>query len=306
MKQPAEWAGRVTQAMASMVYAELVMYQKDENKYAKTLGYMTDIINSNQYSLQPFENLWETEFEWNDETIFDVNYIAKGGRRTWGGANATGGTVWPCMIGIDGLTGSPDYDGGGWGFEPVVPTAYEMYEEADRRRDIGILNIEKYIADYAAQGITVTYEGRYQNTGFFLRKYQPRVGGNADNSGDTELNWDNNLRVYRYAETLLNAAELALRTGSGNAQAYLDEVRGRARLTSVPATMDNIFNKRHLEFVGEGKRYFDLVRFGKAVEVLKPNQYGRVQWTENKKYLPIPQSEINAALGTLIQNPYED
>ncbi|MCD8165133.1 MAG: RagB/SusD family nutrient uptake outer membrane protein [Bacteroides sp.] len=306
MKQSAEWAGRVTQAMASMVYAEFVMYQKDESKYSKALGYMTDIINSNQYSLQPFENLWETEFEWNDETIFDVNYIAKGGRRTWDEPLLTGGTVWPCMIGIDGLTGSPDYDGGGWGFEPVTPTAYEMYEEADRRRDIGILNIEKYIADYAAKGITVTYGGRYQNTGFFLKKYQPRVGDNADNSGSAELNWDNNLRVYRYAETLLNAAELAVRTGSGNTQGYLDEVRERAGLTSIPATLDNIFNERHLEFVGEGKRYFDLVRFGKAADVLKPNQYGRVQWTENKKHLPIPQGEINAALGTLIQNPYEN
>ncbi len=304
MKQPAEWAGRVTQAMASMLYAEFVMYQQDDTKYSKALGYMREIINSNLYSLQPFENLWETEFEWNDETIFDINYIAKGGNRTWGDSNHTGGTVLPAMIGIDGLNGSPDYEGG-WGFEPVTPTAYAAYEEQDRRRDIGILNIDKYIAEKAAEGITVTYGGRYQNTGLFLRKYLGRIGDNAENSGDADLNWDNNLRIYRYSETLLNAAELAVRTGA-DGQGYLDQVRTRAGVISVPATLENILHERHLEFVGEGKRYFDLVRFGKATEVLKPNEYGRVQWTENKKYLPIPQKEIDAAKGELIQNPYED
>lgn len=30
----------------------------------------------------------------------------------------------------------------------------------------------------------------------------------------------------------------------------------------------------------------------------------RIQWTENKKYLPIPQDEIEAAKGTLVQNEY--
>ena len=30
----------------------------------------------------------------------------------------------------------------------------------------------------------------------------------------------------------------------------------------------------------------------------------RIQWTESKKYLPIPQDEIEAAKGTLKQNEY--
>jgi SusD family. len=319
MKQPADWAGRVTQAMASMLYAEYVMYQKDETKYAKALGYMKEIVSSGQYSLQPFTNLWETSYEWNDETIFDVNYIAKGGKRAWDKAEATGGTVLPAMIGIDGLSGSPDYVGG-WGFEPVAKEAYDAYEEGDLRRDIGILNMDKYIADNAAKGITVSYGGRYQNTGLFLRKYLGRIGGNEGSIGSADLNWDNNLRIYRYAETLLNATELALRTGDGSAQSYLDQIRSRAGVASIPATLDNILLERRREFVGEGKRYFDLVRFDKAAEVLKPKggkvldkkggEYvkdgipERVQWNENKKYLPIPQSEIEAAQGTLTQNPY--
>ena len=35
MKQPDEWAGRMTQAAASMIYADYVMYQKDQSRYGK-------------------------------------------------------------------------------------------------------------------------------------------------------------------------------------------------------------------------------------------------------------------------------
>lgn len=319
MKESAQWSGRATQAMGAMLYSEYVMYQKDETKYSKALGYMKSIITSGQYSLQPYGNLWESQFEWSNETIFDINYIAKGGKRDWGDAEATGGTVLPSMIGIDGLNGSPDYVGG-WGFEPVAKEAYDAFENDDKRRDISILNINKYIADNADKGVTVKYGGRYQNTGFFLRKYIGRIGGNAGSVASADLNWDNNLRIYRYAETLLNAAELSLRTNEGSAQNYLDQIRTRAGVASIPANLDNILLERRREFVGEGKRYFDLVRFGKASEVLKAKggkvlnkttgKYDidgipeRVQWTESKKYLPIPQSEIEASKGTLVQNPY--
>ena len=181
--------------------------------------------------------------------------------------------------------------------------------------------MKKYIEDNAAKGITVSYGGRYQNTGLFLRKYLGRVGGNNGASASSDLGWDNNQRIYRYAETLLNASELALRTGDqAKADKYLNMVRQRAGVENKTATLDVLLNERRLEFVGEGKRYYDLVRFGKAAEVLKPgggkvlnkaktayDQVGipeRIQWTENKKYLPIPQGEIETAKGTLTQNNY--
>lgn len=81
----------------------------------------------------------------------------------------------------------------------------------------------------------------------------------------------------------------------------------RAGLTNtVEPTIDNILEERHLEFVGEGKRYWDLVRSGKAASVLVPDTYGyrTNTWSAKKKYLPIPQGEIDAAQGTLVQNNY--
>lgn len=108
---------------------------------------------------------------------------------------------------------------------------------------------------------------------------------------------------------MLNAAELLVRTNGNLAEAkkYLNAVRQRAGLTTeLEPTIDNIIEERHLEFVGEGKRYWDLIRSDKAATTLVPDSYGyrTNSWTENKKYLPIPQSEIDAAQGTLIQNNY--
>jgi len=328
MKQSDEWAGRMTQAAAAMIYTDYVMYQKDATRYSKALGYMKDIIDSQKYDLvDNYDDLYLISKEWNQEIIFDINFCAKGGKRGWGAANATGGTVYPEMIGIDGLSivtaaGHTAEFQGGWGFGAVAKEAYDAFEAGDKRRDVAILNIDKYIKDKATVGDKVSYGGRYQNTGFFLRKYLPRPGGTEGNVADAALNWDNNLHLYRFAETLLNAAELALETNDpGYAKTCLDRVRKRAGLASITPTVEAILKERRVEFVGEGKRYFDLVRSGQATSVLKAGAgvvlldkatltYGgkaipeRPQWTENKKYLPIPQGEIEAAKGTITQNPY--
>ena len=127
---------------------------------------------------------------------------------------------------------------------------YQRYDEADTRRDATCWN---------AGAVGADYNKRYQDTGFFLEKYAAHTGDNADQKASSELNWNNNLRIYRFSETLLNAAELIVRgAGAGDAQGYLDRVRTRAGLKSITANLDNIIEERHLEFVGEGKRYWTL------------------------------------------------
>ena len=56
-----------------------------------------------------------------------------------------------------------------------------------------------------------SYNPRYQDTGFFLEKYVAHTGDNKDQIADADLNYNNNLRIYRFSETLLNAAELIVR-----------------------------------------------------------------------------------------------
>ena len=117
-----------------------------------------------------------------------MNYISKGGKRDWGAANTTGGTVLPAMIGIDGLnyngtgkdivTGASTEFVGGWGFGAVSKEVYDAFEEGDLRRDLALLNMDKYMEDeWNNEGVRVSYGGRYQNTGIFLRKYLGRPGG---------------------------------------------------------------------------------------------------------------------------------
>ena len=295
--------GHVTQAMAEMLYAEVVMYQNDNTRYSKALGYMKDIIGSTKYSLvNDYASMWESTGEWGTESIFEINYTAKNGAHDWGSAIATGGSVYPKLIGINSLSGSPDYVGG-WGFEPVCKSAYTMFDATDKRRDASILNFATYAATTGA-----SYSPRYEDTGYFMRKYLPRVGGNAGYTASADMNYNNNIRVYRYAETLLNAAELTLATNgvASEAQTDLDAVRTRAGLGTIPVSIDNILNERHLEFVGEGKRYWDLIRSGKAATVLVPGSAlnRTVGWSVSKKYLPIPQGDVDSGQGTLTQNNY--
>ena len=71
------------------------------------------------------------------------------------------------------------------------------------------------------------------------------------------------------------------------------------------ATLDDVLKERHLEFIGEGKRYWDLVRTGEAAKVLTPDKYGyrTNSWTESKKYIPIAQGELDTD-PALVQNKY--
>ncbi|MEO7992240.1 MAG: RagB/SusD family nutrient uptake outer membrane protein, partial [Chryseolinea sp.] len=64
--------------------------------------------------------------------------------------------------------------------------------------------------------------------------------------------------------------------GSPNAQSYMDLIRTRAGLASVPPTLDNIKTERRYELAFEGIRYWDLLRwYGvEAGEIIHQNETG--------------------------------
>ena len=300
--------GRFTRAAAQMLRANVVMYQQDASRYATVLTDMREIIGSGLYSLRSdFAGLWTDSGEWGSESIFEVNYTDSPSSRTWENPTKAGGTVFPTLIGINGYSG-PEWDTGGYGFEPVEEALYNAYEGDDTRRDATILNFAKY----RQQHPEATYTPRYDDTGYFNRKYLGRADGHDKYTGNApEMNFRNNYRVWRYAETLLIASELIVRTNGDQDEAdgYLNQVRARAfgmkpddaafAAKRRTATLDNLLLENRLEFALEGHRFWDLVRCGKAGEVLGSRGY-----TDAKKHLPIPQSEIDKAHGTLKQNPY--
>ena len=292
--------GRVTIPFVYMLYTEIVMYQNDQSRFPTALNYMKEIIDSPDYSLNPdFAAIWDVTGEWCDESIYEINYSDYLGGRNWSWGGTAGGTVVPGMVGARGYNGADGiHDNTGWGFCTVRQSAYDSYEEGDVRRDVSIWTPEPG-----------SYQIGYQDTGHFIGKYAPIIGANAGQIADAILNYNNNLRLYRYSEVLLNAAELAVRgAGSGDAQGWLDQVRSRAGLGSKTATLENILDERKLEFLGEGKRYWDLIRSGLAESVLVPDDEvpnGRQgTYTPNKKYIPFPQGEVDQAHGTIKQNPY--
>lgn len=285
--------GRVTKHFVYMLYAEVVMYQNDATRKPTALKYMEEIIDSNKYRLvDDFASIWDVTGEWGLESIWEINYSDYLASRNWSWGGTAGGTVVPCMIlprGYDSSDGI--HDNTGWGFGTVRKSTFDSYDAADKRRDVSIW-----------QPTPGSYKPGFQDTGYFLGKYAGKIGGNSGQIADAVLNYNNNLRLYRFSEALLNAAEL----GSPKAQTYLDMVRQRAGLSSVPATLDNIIQERAWEFLGEGKRYWDLIRTGLAKDLLvKGNEIPDDRtgnYTDNKKYLPFPQDEIDKCRGTLKQN----
>ena len=308
MKSPVGSEGRVTKAMAYMLYAEMVMYQNDQTRYQKALDCMKEIISSGQYSLvSDFAGLWTESGEWGPESIWEINYTSEGSPRDWNNNGiTTGGNVYSTLIGV---AGGPKLQGDlagkiydGWGFSTVNEAAYNMYDEGDIRRDGGILNLTG--KQESAPGAGDGYVQRWEDTGYFLYKYLARQNGNHGAQGDVNMGHGNNIRMYRYAETLLNAAELSVLLGQ-DGSSYLKQVRDRAHCKDTGTSRDDIITERRKEFLGEGKRYWDLVRSGLAASTLKAanHPFRTTDWSESKKYWPIPQSEMDRD-DKLVQNQY--
>ncbi len=282
--------GRVSKAAAIMLKSRVVMYQKDATRYPEVLTQLNSIIASKAYKLVNYAGIWLQSGEFCDESIFESNQLPTG--RDWGSAFDGYGTNLPAFISPSELKSSQLPFTGGWGFGPVRQATWDLFEANDVRK---VASINSFPAG--------SYNPRFQDTGFWMAKYASRDGYNPP-PANTSLNYSNNFRIFRYSEVLLNIADLisieGTPQGTGiSAQDCLDQIRTRAGLTSIAATKDNVKLERRREFVGEGLRFWDLVRWGDTA-LLNENDPAHVTnrtWTDYKKYLPIPQSEINKTKG---------
>jgi hypothetical protein len=116
-------------------------------------------------------------------------------------------------------------------------------------------------------------------TGFGLRKFFD------ESYSGSVLYYGANVNVVRYAEVLLSFLEAKLEAGDPVDQAMLDatinKVRGRStvnmpRVTETdPTKLREILRReRRVELALEGLRYWDLLRWGIAQDVLKADFYG--------------------------------
>lgn len=286
--------GRVTSGAAKALLGKAYVFQ---DKFESASQVLDEVINSGQYSLiSNYADIFEHEGENGAGSVFEVQYTDAEGA-SFDCFQCSEGNI---AVGFNGIRqyNGPVFDSG---FSFNVPTqeAIDAFETGDLRKDVAILDIERWAAQNGA-----TYGRGYEHTGYFNRKYIARKGDS--NIGDQNLTNPNNYRAIRYADVLLLAAEANARKASPDetkARNYLNQVRARAFGTtsrgvtlSGNALQDAIFNERRVELVGEGHRFFDLVRTGKAAQEIDG-------FTVNKNELfPVPLEEIQFSNGKWEQN----
>ena len=116
--------------------------------------------------------------------------------------------------------------------------------------------------------------------------------------------------IYRYTDVLLMQAEVKAQLSKWqDALNLIQFVADRAGVASkLPSVsdfastdelVDFILDQKQIEQVGEGKRWFDLVKYHKAVEVMYPiNGLS----SQDEELFPIHQSVLNLCQGAYEQN----
>jgi len=168
------------------------------------------------------------------------------------------------------------------GYDPQNP-----YKNRDPRFEASIYyngsnqnltGLAKYVQTYEGglAGISQT-DYRYTTTGYYVRKFN-RWNSNKNNEADGVI------RLYRYAELLLNYAEAAAYAVGPDvlvgdmtmtARGAVNVVRARAGIQAFPSGLSQedfiakYRNERRIEFAFEGHRYFDVRRWKIMKEVDK-------------------------------------
>mgnify|MGYP005847044707 CR=1 FL=1 len=297
--------GRAPKAAAQALLGKVYLFQ---DKFPESAEQLQAVIDSDKYHLygtqgeENFLNLFEFFTENGPESIFEVQYSGVQGAG-FGCLQCSEGNVAVGFSGVRGYSG-PVYESG-FGFNLPTQETVDAFDDNDLRKELSILDIEAWKAESEAQGDPVSYNIGNQDpvtghTGFYNKKYIPRIN---ERQPDRNLTHPNNYRAIRYADVLLMAAE-AYNRGNINdelARDYLNQVRERASLdpvtTSGAQLLNNIYEDRRLELMGEGHRFFDLVRTGRAEQFIDGFQ------TPKHNLFPIPFEEIQFSQGNWEQNP---
>ncbi|MFV8325017.1 RagB/SusD family nutrient uptake outer membrane protein [Flavobacterium sp. ZS1P14] len=285
------YPGRATKGFANTLLAKLYLYQKDyTNAYAKC----QEVINSGAYSLNPsFKDLFNIQGNNSSESIFEVQQLITT-------ANVYYSNIYYVSQGVRG-TGSWDL---GWGFNVPTTNLIAAFEAGDPRKNETILTSGQDDGGYGSGTLPASppLDRMYWNKKAYTE------ASTRTKYNQNQNNWEN-IKILRYADVLLMAAEAANELGnSSQAIAYLEMIRLRARggnnavLPKITTSAQSdlriaIKQERRVEFAMENERFYDVVRWGDATSVL-----GGLGYQDKNKFLPIPQTSIDKSGGVLIQN----
>jgi len=293
--------GRASKEAAQNLLARVHM-QRGDYDLAEPL--LEAIISSNVFNgwkeVPYIENFREEE-EYNAESLFEVAFTEANGGSSW---DASGqGTATEVTF------RGQEYGPNAW--RNLIPSnslldEYEMVANGDPKDDPRYGDSFYFIGDTYNNGNSVL-----ENWGW--KKYTKIY-----KAADEEQRSGINMRVMRYAEVLLNMAEVKNALNKdGEAIDYLNEVRSREGVEMPPYPTANypvdspdevfraIVHERRVELAGEQIRNRDILRWrslGKIPNVI-PEPIGYM--SQKHLLLPIPQREIdgNAVLTQADQNP---
>jgi starch-binding outer membrane protein, SusD/RagB family len=281
--------GRATSGAAKAFLAKMYLTIGD---FAKAETMALEVINTKEYSL--FANYGDQfliENENCSESIFEI-------QATLVNAETLGSVQWNQ---IQGVRGTPNL---GWGFNRPSDDLVAAYESGDPRREATILYVGEVLPDGTA---LVEDNPEMFNERYNQKAWTPQHLGFQENS-------PGNVRIFRYADLLLIAAEAMNENGKSNeAINIVNDIRKRARGT-LPASLvlpnlmskgkdidrQVIWKERRVELAMEQHRWFDLVRQKQAATVMQ--KIGKKFVANKHELLPIPQTEIDISNGVLAQN----
>lgn len=301
--------GRATKGAARAYLTEVYLWKKQWTLAKEQL----DSIMTYSYSLAPdYESLFNGKNDNSTESIFEVQYEANTGKYL---DNLASRQIGP-------MTQPPITMGGGWGWMNPSRDLYDSYEttpKVDPRRTKSIL--VKGDIFYGKTVGQINSHGNLANRKFIVPNPDTwfNIGVGMDRS---TFGTSANYILMRYAEILLFYAEVMNELGKqADASKYLNLVRARpdVALEPIPSTLtyeqmaEKIRAERRAELCLEGKRAFDLRRWGIAKEFLN----SPLRWQNNislypqgagnyfkyvSNFLPIPQLEIDRSMGVLKQH----
>lgn len=305
---PEQWEskylGRVTWGAARALHAKTYMQRND---WTNMLTASTDVIKSGLYDLStPFDKIFKESGENSSESIFELQCTAT--------AALPGSTdIGSQYAQIQGVRGAGAWDLG-WGWNCPTPNLANAFEAGDPRKDETLLYFLKPGEDPNSIQANKPYNEKPIAQEVMNQYYNKKVY--TDPAKRTQFNrfgyWMN-IRMIRLSEMYLIAAEASNELeNTGDAMEYLEMVRARARAgnagilpkitTMNQAEMRNaIRHERRVELAMEWDRFYDLVRWGTAKDVL--HAAGKTGYQDKHALLPLPQAEIDKSNGVLVQNP---
>ncbi len=289
-----EWAkGRATCGAAAGYYARTLMMRPSRENLQQALTVLQDIIAQKYGSYKLMANYGDnfregSAYENNEESLFEVQFLDYGSQGTdeeWTPVNTSSNATQAHAVESNFCPGIF----GGWADISASPWLYQLFK-AERTKDNRLdprlyWTIGTYEADwdgYPGLNGNVTYKQTMDGT--------TNIVTNNNNGGLPIAKWTNmrtniyenvitglhcgiNLRMMRYSDVLLRAAECIneLDGDRNQAVAYINQVRSRANLNDLNAAdfqdknklFEQIANvERPKEFGCEFGRGFDLIRWG--------------------------------------------